>query len=88
MKDYGHFMAIGLSDEGIDLIEKNIEEPKVEKSIDEPKIESKPEKPIVKEEQKTTPDNNRIQSSSFKERLQRNINKASESSSRVKKSLF
>lgn len=72
----------------VEKTEKNIEEPKVEKRIEEPKIESKQEKPIVKEEQKTTPDNNRIQSSSFKERLQRNINKASESSSRVKKSLF
>ena len=30
MKDYGHFMAIGLSDEGIDLIEKNIEERVIE----------------------------------------------------------
>lgn len=72
----------------VEKTEKKVEEPKVEKNIEEPKIESKQEKPVVKEEQKTTPDNNRIPSSSLKERLQRNINKASESSSRVKKGLF
>jgi len=64
-----------------------IKEKAVEKK-QEPKTEKKIEKPVVKEEPKVVIEAKKSSSSTLKERLQRNINKQAESSSKVKKGLF
>jgi hypothetical protein len=64
-----------------------IKEKVIEKK-QEPKIEKKIEKPVVKEESKPVVEVKKSSSPSLKERLQRNINKQAESSSKAKKSLF
>lgn len=67
---------------------------KVEKhvvKVEEPKKEVKPkveEKPVETKAKETAPEVKKMSSNSFKERLQRNINKASESASKNKKRLF
>lgn len=64
-----------------------IKEKVVEKK-QEPKAGEKIEKPVVKEEPKIVVEAKKNSSSTLKERLQRNINKQAESSSKVKKGLF
>jgi len=54
----------------------------------EPEIKKKIEIPVVKEESKTVVEVKKSSSNTLKERLQRNINKQAESSSKVKKGLF
>lgn len=59
--------------------------------IEKPKIEEKPkssEKPIETKVEEKSPEVKKMSSGSFRERLQRNISKASESSSKDKKRLF
>lgn len=68
---------------------KKVEKPVVK--IEEPKKEEKPkiqEKQVETKVKEPAPDVKKMSSSSFKERLQRNINKAAESSSSNKKRLF
>ena len=68
---------------------KKVEKPVVK--VEEPKKEIKPkveEKPVETKVKEPAPEIKKMSSSSFKERLQRNINKASEGSSKGKKSLF
>lgn len=71
------------------ILNKPIEiKEKVVEKKQEPKEEKKIEKPVVKEEPKTVVEVKKSSSGSLKERLQRNINKQAESSSKVKKGLF
>lgn len=71
------------------ILNKSVEiKEKVIEKKQEPKADEKIEKPLVKEEPKTVVEVKKSSSSTLKERLQRNINKQAESSSKVKKGLF